>query len=193
MNMMIESTLRTAVLAAALLAAQAFAAPGAHGPNGEHLDGPVQQARTAASPRAETKSELFELVATLAGGELSVLVDRYETNEPVLDAKVEVESGALKAVAKFQADYGVYSVDDAAMLQALARPGEHPLVFTIAAGPQTDLLDATLEVGAAQAAHDEHAHLFTPRRATAAGVVLLLAAVGVFAMRRRSRARGVSQ
>ena len=31
-----------------------------------------------------------------------MLINRYETSEPVLDAKVEVEAGNTKAVAKFQ-------------------------------------------------------------------------------------------
>ena len=74
----------------------------------------------------EAKSETFELVARLGGGELSILIDRFETNEPVLNAQVEVESGKLKAVAKFHADQGDYAVDDAALLGALGQPGAHP-------------------------------------------------------------------
>ena len=83
--------------------------------------------------RVEANSDLFELVATLAGGELSILIDRFATNEPVLQAQVEVESGALKALAKFHADIGYYAVDDPAMLKKLSTPGEHPLVITVLA------------------------------------------------------------
>jgi hypothetical protein len=179
-----------AALGALLLCAVALAAPGAHGPNGEHLDGPAQAGTTSAAPRLEAKSELFELVATLSGGELSILVDRYETNEPVLAGRVEVESGPLKAVAKFHADHGDYAVDDPKLLAALAKPGEHPLVFTVAAGEHTDLLDGTLRVLPAQ---DDHAHaqdLFTPGRIAAAAAVLLAIAAAVVAMRRRRRLQG---
>ena len=183
---------RAAILVAALLAGGALAAPGAHGPNGEHLDGPVLQAGASAAPRLEARSELFELVATLSGGELSILVDRYETNEPVLGAKVEVEAGALKAVAPFHADHGDYAVDNPALLQALAKSGEHALVFTIVAGQQADLLEGTLRVGAAPVASaaDDHAHdaLLTPRKAAAGGAVLLAAAASLFFLRRRARA-----
>lgn len=122
----------------------AFAAPGAHGPNGEHLDGPTTMRATSALPRVEAKSEAFELVAELRAAELVVMIDRYASNEPVLGAKLEVESGSLKAVAAFRAEQGDYVVTDAAMLKTLAATGEHPLVFTLLAGQDSDLLDGTL-------------------------------------------------
>lgn len=127
-----------------------MAGPGAHGPNGEHLDAPQagQMGARQASPRIESKSDLFELVGTLAGGELSILIDRFETNEPLLKAQVEVESGGMKAQAKFHEDIGDYSVDDPAMLKKLSTPGEHPLVITVIAGQDSDLLDAVLRVDA---------------------------------------------
>lgn len=141
-----------ALTVAASFALSALAAPGAHGPNGEHLDGPAGPGGGAsASPRMESKSEAFELVATLGGGELSMLIDRFETNEPVLNARVEVESGKLKASAKFHADHGDYAVDDPTLLQALMQPGSHPLVVTVIAAKDTDLLEGTLEVSTADA------------------------------------------
>jgi hypothetical protein len=153
-----------ATLSAQLLVANtpALAGPGAHGPNGEHLDGPTTVRAASAWPRVEAKSESFELVAELRSGELAIVVDRYETNEPVLGAKLEVESGALKAVAAFRAEQGDYAVSDAAMLKALAAPGEHGLVFTLVAGKESDLLDGTL-VGTADrvataATGDDHGH-----------------------------------
>lgn len=185
------SLLRAATLAGALFTASALAAPGAHGPNGEHLDGPAQQGSASTAPRLEAKSELFELVATLSGGELSMLVDRFHTNEPVLGAKLEVESGAHKAIARFHADHGDYTVDDAAFLQALARPGEHPLVITVTSGAQADLLEGTLRVVAPAA--DDHGPALQSPRALAAGGALLLAAGGTAAFlvrRRRSNAGG---
>ncbi|MBL8362240.1 MAG: hypothetical protein JNN18_17245 [Rubrivivax sp.] len=138
-----------------------LAAPGAHGPNGEHLDSPSTMRAASALPRVEAKSETFELVAELRAGELTILVDRYESNEPVLGARLEVESGPLKAVAAFRAEQGDYAVTDAAMLKALAAPGEHGLVFTLVAGKDSDLLDGMLVATAARAAasaQDEHGH-----------------------------------
>jgi hypothetical protein len=150
----------TAVLLLVTLTS-AIAAPGAHGPNGEHLDGPTTMHATSALPRVEAHSEAFELVAELRAGEFAIVVDRYESNEPVLGAKLEVERGALTAVAAFRAEQGDYVVTDAAMLKALATPGEHGLVFTLLAGKDSDLLDATLvtaghAAATARAANDDH-------------------------------------
>ncbi|MBK9361026.1 MAG: hypothetical protein IPM99_07880 [Rubrivivax sp.] len=151
-------------LAALLIVANApaLAAPGAHGPNGEHLDGPTTMRAASALPRVEAKSEAFELVAELRANELAIVVDRYESNEPVLGAKLEVESGTLKAVAAFRAEQGDYAVTDAALLKALAAPGEHGLVFTLVAGNDSDLLDGTLVSAAGRvataAAKDDHGH-----------------------------------
>jgi hypothetical protein len=190
----------SSVLAAALCAAaaSALAAPGAHGPDGEHLDEKKAGMASSGVPRVEAKSEQFELVAELRAGELSILVDRYETNEPVLGAKLDVESGALKAVAAFRVESGDYVVADPALLKALAGPGEHPLVFTLVAGKESDLLDATLAIAGSAAgvpqAHSHvgaapHSHGVSLRRValwTGAGLAAVLA-LGALAWRRRSR------
>jgi hypothetical protein len=185
----------------ALAAAQALAAPGAHGPGGEHLDAPAAGSAAANTvPRLEAATDQFELVATLARGELAILIDRFESNEPVLGAQVQVESGGLKAVAAFRADSGDYAVADAPLLARLAQAGEHAIVFTVLAGADSDLLDGKLVItgGAAAAdadhghshAHgDDHAH--TLERIAIGGGVLLAAAAGVFFWRRRrARASG---
>jgi hypothetical protein len=144
----------------ALMPLATWAGPGAHGPNGEHLDAPTMGQANAmqAILQIEAKSDLFELVATLTGGELSIFIDRFASNEPVLQAQVEVESGGLKAQAKFQAVVGHYAIDDPAMLKKLSTPGEHPLVITVLAGKDSDLLDAVWRVPAALAADDHHFH-----------------------------------
>jgi hypothetical protein len=156
--------LRAAALCALLIVmiTPAIAAPGAHGPDGEHLDGPAPMRAASALPRVEASTESFELVAELRASELAIVVDRYESNEPVLGARLEVESGPLKALAAFRAEQGDYAVTDAAMLKALAAPGEHGLVFTLVAGQDSDLLDGTLVSGAggvvAAAAGSGHGH-----------------------------------
>jgi len=141
-----------------LMPVLAWAGPGAHGPNGEHLDSPKTDNSMQAGLRIEANSDVFELVGTLAGGELSIFIDRFVTNEPLLQAQVEVESGALKAQAKFRAEIGDYKIDEPAMLQKLSTPGEHPLVITVIAGKDSDLLDAVLRVPATLAADDHHFH-----------------------------------
>lgn len=126
------------------------AAPGAHGPGGEHLDAPGAAVSVGnAGPRVESKSETFELVARLEGGVLSILIDRFETNEPVLGASVDIESGGTKAKAAFRVEQGDYVVTDPAMLKLLAGPVTHSLIFTISAGKDSDLLDGKLIPGSA--------------------------------------------
>jgi hypothetical protein len=179
-----------AALAATVLAVTlqvAWAGPGAHGPNGEHLDAP-QTGMAAAqklNPRIEAKSDLFELVGTLAASELTILIDRYATNEPVLKAQVEIEAAGMKAQAKFQADIGTYSVDDPSMLKKLASPGEHPLVITVIAGTDSDLLDAVLRVEAPPADQAHGIHWEEWGLGAVVGLVLL----GIALRRMRSKRR----
>lgn len=180
-----------------VLGSAAVAAPGAHGPNGEHLDAPAGHAHTDAGPRIETFTETFELVGFLQDEELSILIDRYATNEPVLNGKLEVELNGLKAPAKFHADHGDYAVDDAKFLDALAKPGKHSLIFTFAAGEESDLLEGTMEVKAEDAGHghshegahgDLHADSFSVKTWLIGGVLLsiLLVALVIPMLRRES-------
>ena len=171
-------------------AAGAMASPGAHGPNGEHLDGPAQAGAGASkAPRMEAKSEAFELVGQLRDDEFSMLINRFETNEPVLEAKVEIETGALKAPAKFHADMGDYAVDDAAFLKALKAPGAHAVVVTIVAGAESDLLEGTLTSEGVDAHSHEDGH--RDGLPVTAWLVLALAAMGLvlYALNRRPGGR----
>jgi ABC-type nickel/cobalt efflux system permease component RcnA len=198
---------RYSLAPAALVASvclNAFAGPGAHGPNGEHLDAPATAAAPGhGRPRIEAKTEQFELVATLGGGEFSMLIDRYATNEPVLNAQVEVESGGLKAKAPFHDDIGDYAVADEALLKLLATPGEHALVITVIHGNESDLLDATLTVSAAQAQgaaeashnHDhaggeghDHEHTSSSRKLWTGVGVIAAVLIAITAWRRRAGA-----
>jgi hypothetical protein len=172
------------------MCAIAVAAPGAHGPDGEHLDAaPSTDAGTAAAyPRFVAQSETFELVGRVQGGELSMFINRFETNEPVLDAEVEVESGEVKARAKFHSDMGDYAVDDPALLNALAAQGQHPLIITIVAGAESDLLDGTIVVAARDHAHDDdHEDWSSSKAGILAGGVLVAVAIGSLALRRRKK------
>ncbi len=165
-----------------------YASPGAHGPDGEHLDAKSGAAASSSQPRMEANSDMFELVATLYEGELSILIDRYQTNEPLLNAELEVESGGIKAKAKFHADHGDYAIDDQALLKLLLTPGEHALVFTIVAGEETDLLDGKLVKTALTAdghGRDDHGH--TGEISAWTGLAVLGLGVVVFLIRRRNR------
>ncbi|MCV2367861.1 hypothetical protein [Roseateles oligotrophus] len=166
----------------------------AHGPDGDHAEPSAGASTLAGGARLEAKSELFELVARLQGDHLSILIDRYASNEPVLKAAVELESGALKAKAKFRAEQGDYAVDDPALLKLLATPGEHALLITIMAGDEADLLEGVLRTAAAGAAgldHDTeygHGKPWLPIWARwLGGAALLLLTLLVWAWRRKAK------
>ncbi len=167
-----------------LFAGAAFASPGAHGPNGEHLDGPAAAAATSGLPRVEAHSEQFEVVGRLGTSDLVLYVSRYETNEAVLGAKLDVEFGALKAAAVFQAEPGSYRVADKKLIDALHQAGNHALVFTLTTSADSDLLDGTLAV----AAHEDHGHAaggLSLRALAAVAGGLAIVGLGYAALRRR--------
>ena len=174
-----------AFLMAFLLALTALIRPAWAGAGHDHGDAPAQAAGTA-SPRFTAHSDLFEAVGVLMGDELSITIDRYATNEPVLNSKVELESGSLKAVADFHADHGDYSVPSS----TFKKPGTYAIVLTITAGDQTDLLAGELVVPSpdAQATHDEHAPSWL-RWAAYAGATLLLVGVASIAIRKRKHSK----
>ncbi len=190
-----------AALALPLLALQlvampqlALASPGAHGPNGEHLDGPVAATAGSGLPRVEAFSESFEIVGRLDTAGLTLYLSRYETSEAVLNAKLEVELDGAKASATFVPDAGSYRVSDARLLDALRKPGTHTLLFTVAAGTDSDLLDGPMAVAAPNAhdeAHDDGHHGtglgLRGGMALAGGGVLSIALVAAL-LRRRHRA-----
>ena len=124
---------------AAILALPAWA-------GGDESDGHSHAAKapaptTAMAPRAAAATEEFEIVVILDGKKLLVYVDRFGTNEPVGNARVEVEGAGLKGLASEIAP-GTYVMDVAAAIP----PARHPLTIAIEAGDITDLLTATLDI-----------------------------------------------
>ena len=112
------------------------------------------------------------------------MIDRYETNEPVLNGALEVQYKNLKAKAKFHPDLGDYAIDDPALLAAISTPGAHPLLFTLVAGEESDLLEGTLTVATAAEDHG-HAHAGGRWLLPAIAALLLVAVAAVLVARRR--------
>ena len=131
-------------------------------------------------PRIEAQSESFELLALLENGKLTLYLDRFATNEPVSNARIEIESGAFKAVAQPGAD-GVYTAPG----EAFANPGQYPLVFTIQAADGSDLLNGTLTV---QQSADQsvHGHDWTEWLIWVAGGVVVVFGAAWLLLRRSS-------
>ena len=152
----------------------------AHGDE-DHGEGSKPAEVTSAAPRAEAQTDLFELVVTPHHGLLTVYVDRFANNQPVSDAKVEIESGNWKAVAN-ALEGGSYQV----AAPQFAAPGTYPLVFTVTAGDDADLLETTLVIGQAASAT---APGTLPSRWGWLGAALIAIAAAVALLRRRHTAR----
>ena len=104
-----------------------------HGP-------PQQELPTVAAPRAEAQSDSFELVAVARDGALTIYVDRFHTNEPVIGASVEIETPEGPKLAP--------PVADRYLLKGAwaAAPGFHDLLITVTYGDVVDVLTTTLTV-----------------------------------------------
>jgi hypothetical protein len=142
-----------------------------------------------ALPRFSAQSDLFDAVGVLSGGELIMFIDRAATNEPVLNATVELESTGVKLVGKFEEKLGEYHFDG----RAFAKSGEYPVTLTIKAGKDTDLMTGDLDVhdaATAQAAGATHSHGWQRAAQWSAGgiaiVALLIFGARVFLRKQRS-------
>ena len=172
---------QTAIISIAFLwVFTSFLTPAWAGPGHDHGDAPAAAVGTA-SPRVSAHSDLFELVGIVEGSELKIYLDRYATNEPVTDAKIEIEVGSIKGLAAAQAD-GSYSFTN----DVFTKPAELALSFTVLAGKETDLLAGDLKIGPAM---DDHAHGPSAkpwlRWAAYAGGALLLLFTAVTILRKK--------
>ncbi len=149
----------------------------------DHGEAPTAATGTAA-PLLTSHSDLFELVGMVEGNEMKIYLDRFTTNEPVTDAKIEVEIGNIKGIAAAQADGSYIFKND-----VFTNPGDLSVSFTVIAGKDADLLAGDLKIDGPidDHAHDEAAKPWL-RWAAYAGGALLLAAIVFVAMRRRRRA-----
>ncbi|TAK89418.1 MAG: hypothetical protein EPO09_17460 [Aquabacterium sp.] len=138
------------------IATTALLSPSAWAHGGEdHGDEPaaINTPATLAAPRATAQTDSFELVAVMQAGAkptLTLYLDHADTNAPIEGASIEVESGAFKGTAK-AVEPGVYTLP----APALASPGRYPLTITVQSAAGADLMDATLDVGASDAPHEQ--------------------------------------
>ena len=173
------------IVVSTLLSGLALAMPSWAGEGHDHGEA-VPAAAGAASPRVNSSSDLFELVGVVDRGEMVIYLDRFATNTPVTDAKIEVEIGTEKSMVKGMAEAqpdGTYHFNHA----ALSQPGTVPVNFTVTAGADTDLLAGDLVIG--DAPHDDAAH--APARpwwqwtGVAVAAALVLGALAAWVKRRR--------
>jgi len=172
--MMSMIKLFTLLAAVTFMNASVIAGPG----HGSGSDAPAAQ-RGAASPRFTASSDLFEVVGILNTNALSVFVDRFDTNEPVTKANVEMEVNGIKKTGIFQPELGEFAfpieaIGNTADTTIFAKPGSYAITLTITAGDDIDILAGNLVVPEKV---DEHTHsIWTLKNAgiVAGGLVLLL-------------------
>lgn len=116
----------------------------AAGPGHDHGD-EAPAVSGATSPRFVAASEFFELVGILNGKQMTLYLDRADTNMPVKDAKLEVEMGGAKLALE-----SVGPGEFKATLAEAPTPGVIPVTAMVIAGHDTDLLAGDLDL------HDHH-------------------------------------
>jgi hypothetical protein len=159
------------LLAGPVVALALTFSPAIAGPGHDHGDEAPAAAAGPASPRFEAHSDLFEAVGVLEGEELSVFIDRFADNVPVLKAKVELESGSTKVFGQFHEDHGDFSFASA----PFRKPGSYPITLTITAGEEIDILAGNLVIADEHAGHDhdESSHLLERFGLGALGLIAL--------------------
>ncbi|WP_019903869.1 efflux RND transporter periplasmic adaptor subunit [Methylobacterium sp. 77] len=145
---------------------------------------------TAAAPRAEARSERYELVTTVQGNDLVFYLDAFETNAPVTDAILALSTPNGRRTAEIQTD-GTYRLS----APWLEETDHHDLIVAVTVEGSTDILSLDLdrplakspaakpEISATASWADRLKH--QPPSVTAAGGFLLgLGAVVLFRRRR---------
>ncbi len=171
----------SAICLAAIMAFPAWA--GGDSSDGHSHAAPEAVPVVTVGPRAVATTEEFEVVASLEGKQLVVYVDRFASNEPVIQAKVEIEGAGIKGFAS-ETTPGTYVLSVATALP----PAKHPLLISIEAGDTADLLSATLDVSTPQA-DVPHPHGWSERVVWMLSGSLLLMTGILFAARRHKRTK----
>lgn len=109
----------------------------------DHGDAPPPPA--SAAPRAEARSDLFEIVAVLSpDGRLWLYLDRYATATPIENATIQISVDGREVGATHTGN-AVFVAADPAFTQA----GTINMALTVTAGDDIDLLPLSLEVPSA--------------------------------------------
>lgn len=161
-----------------MLPPTALAGPGHdHGDHDHATNTPAGQA----APRVAAHSEAYELVGIVQDGGLTLYLDRYASNEPVTQARLEVDGSGIQGLAEPQAD-GSYRLQH----PALRRPGQLALSFTVTVGQDTDLLAGDLVLPDPEADHDHPPPRLRKRwLVLGAATVLALVALAWWRLRRQ--------
>ena len=173
-------SIRLSAFIAAVVASLALSAPLLAHEGHDHESVAASPAQTSAA-RLEASSAALELLAVRQNGELTIWLDRFETNEPVTDAVIEVETPIGPQTAAPGAG-GVYRL----AAPWAQKPGRYDLIFTVVAGGDVDVLTGALTTPEAAFAAQATQPLQTGYAVPAAGFGgLALGAFLALGLRRR--------
>jgi RND family efflux transporter MFP subunit len=137
---------------------------------------------------AVLSSEIYEAIIEPHGDHYAIWLDRYDTNEPVTGAKIEVTLDDGAPLQAKEAEPGVYDVD---VPEGGNTDGAVNFQLVIAAAPGDDLLGGTLEAVAADESTSGGRFAGFGKLWLIAGAAIVVVLLAAVALRRRGAARGV--
>lgn len=159
----------------------AFAGGGDDHSHGDEAPAPVSLSATGS--QLELNSPDVALLGVLEDGKLTVYADRYATNEPILNAKIELESSGRKLQLLPTKD-GRYT----ATADWLKQPGTHEVVVSVEAVDLEDLLIGTLKIPGLKPGEARGRAWLDYGKWAAGGIALMLVLLVPFKRIRRRKA-----
>jgi hypothetical protein len=183
---------RTAICSIFLVASSALPVTALAGAGHDHGD-EKPSAGASASPRFYAISDTFELTGILNDKSIKLYLDDPDTNEPIKEAKIELEIDGQKLAVSINAD-GQY---EAVLVKALSE-SEHAISATVTAGNKIDLLAGELDLQrvdalaktdgkSSQAIDTKFKQAFNFTSAGIAGGALLLTLTAWMMLKRRAK------
>ncbi len=137
----LSTVIKQRLLAFTCLMAGIVAVASAH--EGHDHDKEIKpQSNVAAAPTLTAVSENYELVAIVQGRQMTVYLDQFESNAPVMDADLDFDFSGTGVKATRNAD-GTYSV---ALPKNVDLKSSMPVTITILAAAGPDLLSGDLVI-----------------------------------------------
>ena len=180
---LMQSVLALVVMVLMILPLPTFAHGGED--HGDEAKTPMSVAGASGS-RLELTSPDVELSGVFQDGKLTLYADHYATNEPIANAKIELESDGHKLQLS-SAGNGIYTVT----ADWFKQPGKHNVVVSITAGDLEDLLVGTFEIPVATIATHGPAWIDYAKWA-AVGIAVVMLLVVVFKRIRGHKTLAVS-
>jgi len=160
--------IRQSFLVCTFLIAGFFAVASAH--EGQNHDKELKpQNNVAAAPTLTAVSENYELVAIVQGRQMTVYLDQFESNAPVIDADLDFDFSGTGVKATRNAD-GTYSV---VLPKNADLKSTMPVTITILAAAGPDLLSGDLVIPKSEA-HSSWSALWVVAIVAACLIALLL-------------------